>query len=105
MDCPHAIALYDLQATQPGDLELHQGDLVILTKVVNDDWMEGRVGNCQGIFPSNFVDVKIPLPGTKNNIVNALYTFPGETADDLSFQVTFCTPNLLHCSCCSLICI
>ncbi|KAJ8678926.1 hypothetical protein QAD02_014713 [Eretmocerus hayati] len=83
---PYGVALYDFPASQPGDLDLKEGDIVYLTKVINDNWIEGRVGNCEGIFPFNFVDVKIPLPGLSTNVVTALYAFEAETSDDLSFK-------------------
>lgn len=50
--------------------------------------MEGRVGNQQGIFPINFIDIKIPLPGVPDNIVTAIYPFKGETPEDLVFDVS-----------------
>ncbi|XP_012531042.2 SH3 domain-containing protein 19 [Monomorium pharaonis] len=83
---PHGIALYDFSATHPDDLALKEGDVVQLVKKVNDDWLEGRVGNRQGIFPFSFIDIKIPLPGLSDNVVTALYAFPGENSDDLSFE-------------------
>ncbi|XP_029669828.1 SH3 domain-containing protein 19 isoform X2 [Formica exsecta] len=83
---PYGIALYDFPATHPDDLALKEGDIVQLIKKINDDWLEGRIGNHQGIFPFNFIDIKIPLPGLSDNIVTALYTFVGETSDDLSFE-------------------
>lgn len=83
---PYGIALYDFPVTHPDDLPLKEGDVVTLIKVVNDDWMEGRVGNRQGIFPINFVDIKVPLPGLHDDVVVALYSFKGETADDLPFE-------------------
>ncbi|XP_058806344.1 uncharacterized protein B0303.7 isoform X2 [Phymastichus coffea] len=83
---PYGIALYDFPASQPGDLEMREGDVVYLTKLINDNWMEGRVGNREGMFPVNFIDVKIPLPGLEVNVVNALYAFKGETSDDLLFE-------------------
>lgn len=81
------MALYDFPASQSGDLDLKEGDVVYLTKLINDSWMEGRVGSREGMFPVNFVDVKIPLPGLDTNVVNALYSFKAETSDDLSFEV------------------
>ena len=85
---PYGIALYDFSATHPDDLALKEGDIVQLVKKVNDDWLEGRIGNRQGIFPVNFIDIKISLAGLSDNVVTALYTFPGENSDDLSFEVS-----------------
>lgn len=84
---PHGIALYDFAASQSGDLPLKQNDVVTLLRVVNGEWLEGRIGNRTGIFPANFVDIIVPLPGVSTHVVNALYTFNGETWDDLPFEV------------------
>ncbi|XP_033210810.1 uncharacterized protein B0303.7-like isoform X2 [Belonocnema kinseyi] len=83
---PYGIALYNFPETQVGDLALKEGDTVILLRVVNDEWMEGRIGNREGMFPANFIDIKVPIPGASTNIVNALYTFRGETWEDLPFE-------------------
>ncbi|XP_011494417.1 PREDICTED: uncharacterized protein B0303.7 [Ceratosolen solmsi marchali] len=83
---PYGVALYDFEASQAGDLDLKEGDVVYLTNLINDNWMEGRVGDREGIFPVNFLDVKIPLPGQNANVVNALYTFKAEITEDLSFE-------------------
>lgn len=106
---PLGIALYDFAASQSGDLSLKQGDRVELVRAVNDEWLEGRVGNRSGIFPANFVDVVVPLSDSSNNIVNALYSFAGETWEDLSFEVilalsSWC-PHIFSCVNLILICV
>ncbi|XP_017765426.1 PREDICTED: uncharacterized protein B0303.7 isoform X2 [Eufriesea mexicana] len=83
---PYGIALYDFPFTHLGDLPFKENDVVYLIKKVNEDWMEGRVGNHQGIFPTNFIDIKVPLPGVPDNVVTAIYPFKGETVEDLSFD-------------------
>ncbi|XP_043680859.1 SH3 domain-containing protein 19-like isoform X1 [Vespula pensylvanica] len=85
-NAPYGIALYDFPVTHSDDLPLKEGDVVTLIRVVNDDWMEGRIGNRQGIFPINFLDVKVPLPGLQDNVVVALYPFKGEAMEDLTFE-------------------
>ena len=67
---------------------------MILLRVVNEEWMEGRVGHQEGMFPVNFVDIKVPLSGAPTNIVNALYTFEGEIWEDLPFKVYFIISNI-----------
>ena len=37
------------------ELELAVGDEVIILGVVEDGWWKGRIGNKEGVFPSNFV--------------------------------------------------
>lgn len=86
IDEPYGVALYDFPLTHPDDLPFKEGDVIRLVKKINDDWMEGRLGNRQGMFPVNFIDIKVPLPGVPDNIVTAIYPFKGETAEDLSFD-------------------
>nr|CAD7405043.1 unnamed protein product [Timema cristinae] len=49
---------------------------------VNADWMYGRVDSREGMFPTNFVEVNVPLP---HNVATALHTFTPETREDLGF--------------------
>nr|XP_034172384.1 uncharacterized protein B0303.7-like isoform X1 [Osmia lignaria]XP_034172385.1 uncharacterized protein B0303.7-like isoform X1 [Osmia lignaria]XP_034172387.1 uncharacterized protein B0303.7-like isoform X1 [Osmia lignaria]XP_034172388.1 uncharacterized protein B0303.7-like isoform X1 [Osmia lignaria] len=83
---PYGIALYDFPVTHEDDLPFNEGDKIYLIKKVNDDWMEGRIGNRKGIFPINFIDIRVPLPGVPDNVVVAIYSFKGETIEDLKFN-------------------
>ncbi|XP_012141809.2 SH3 domain-containing lethal (3) 05822 isoform X2 [Megachile rotundata] len=83
---PYGVALYDFPVTHADDLPFKEGDIIYLIRKVNDDWMEGRTGNRQGIFPINFIDIKVPLPGVPDNVVIAVYPFQGETIEDLTFS-------------------
>ncbi|KAJ7225901.1 hypothetical protein GGX14DRAFT_490316 [Mycena pura] len=54
-----AIALYDFQAVQPGDLSFSKGSVIVITKrsESTDDWWTGTLDGRKGIFPANFVEV------------------------------------------------
>jgi hypothetical protein len=39
------------------ELSLVKGELVVLTRRVDDNWFEGRIGNRKGIFPVSYVEV------------------------------------------------
>lgn len=74
-----AIALYNFQAVEPGDLSFNKGEVITITKKSDssDDWYvmlfcfrfskrclidfrgrwTGRLNGVQGIFPANFVEV------------------------------------------------
>ncbi|XP_051170805.1 uncharacterized protein LOC127287754 [Leptopilina boulardi] len=41
------------------ELSLAKGELVVLTRRVDENWYEGRIGNRKGIFPISYVDVII----------------------------------------------
>jgi hypothetical protein len=43
---------------------VHVGELVVLTRRVDDNWFEGRIGNTKGIFPVSYVEV-LSEPGEK----------------------------------------
>lgn len=58
-DLPRAIALYNFQAVEPGDLSFFKGDIITVTQMSDktDDWWTGKLGDRSGIFPANFVEV------------------------------------------------
>jgi hypothetical protein len=74
-------------------------DTIFLLHQINADWLYGQVGQNQGMFPTNFVKVIVPLNDTKGSAseqsqrpptqtVTALYSFAAETWDDLELQVS-----------------
>lgn len=54
-----AIAKFNFDADQPGDLGFKKGDVITIVKRTDNeaDWWTGRIGTRQGIFPSNYVEV------------------------------------------------
>ncbi|KAH9835406.1 DUF500-domain-containing protein [Rhodofomes roseus] len=54
-----AIALYNFNAVQPGDLSFSKGQVITVTKKSVDvnTWWTGKLDGREGIFPANFVEV------------------------------------------------
>ncbi|KAL1667268.1 hypothetical protein GGF50DRAFT_125033 [Schizophyllum commune] len=54
-----AIALYNFDAVEPGDLSFAKGDVITVTKKSQstDDWWRGKANGKEGNFPANFVEV------------------------------------------------
>jgi hypothetical protein len=52
-----AEAKYNFSPQTSKELELKKGDRVTLIRRVDDNWYEGRLGQRQGIFPCNYVEV------------------------------------------------
>lgn len=52
-----ARAKYNFVAQSDIELSLSKGELVSLTRRVDNNWFEGRIGNRKGIFPITYVDV------------------------------------------------
>ncbi|KAI1482191.1 hypothetical protein K445DRAFT_318958 [Daldinia sp. EC12] len=55
-----AVALYNFDPDQPGDLGFKKGDIItVLKKTDSDnDWWTGMIGSRHGIFPSNYVKMR-----------------------------------------------
>ncbi|KAF1981572.1 DUF500-domain-containing protein [Aulographum hederae CBS 113979] len=53
-----ALAKFTFEADQPGDLGFKKGEIIsIIKKTDNEtDWWTGRIGDREGIFPSNYVE-------------------------------------------------
>lgn len=72
----------------------------MLLSQVNEEWYHGSMGNSEGMFPTSFVRVQVPLlqlqksdqsarcvrTGSYSKAV-ALYAFQAETDQDLSLLV------------------
>lgn len=48
-------ALYNFQAQQDGDLELHVGDKIEVLEKPSAEWFKGKCNGRVGMFPSNYV--------------------------------------------------
>ncbi|KAH7119707.1 hypothetical protein B0J11DRAFT_66913 [Dendryphion nanum] len=53
-----AIAKFTFEPDQPGDLGFKKGEVITILKRTDNenDWWTGRVGDREGIFPSNYVE-------------------------------------------------
>ena len=55
---------FNFVAQTPIELSLVKGELVIITRQVDEHWLEGRIGQRRGIFPISYVDVIQPCSST-----------------------------------------
>ncbi|KAJ2954797.1 hypothetical protein O0L34_g3104 [Tuta absoluta] len=94
---PYAIALFDYFTDHPDDLCFSTGARIALVRRVDGEWLYGRVrGGGEGLFPSNYVEVRVPLPGDASpapphpprlGTATALYSFQSDQPGDLPFQL------------------
>lgn len=59
---PHegqARAKYNFIAQTHLELSLAKGELVVVTRRVDDNWFEGKIGGRKGIFPVSYVEILI----------------------------------------------
>ncbi|XP_052794899.1 E3 ubiquitin-protein ligase SH3RF3-like isoform X2 [Mya arenaria] len=83
---PHAKALFNYDAKDPGDLSFKKGDIVYLKKQVDENWYHGELNNQHGFFPATYVQVITPLLSTIPQC-KSLYDFNPDHEDDcLAFK-------------------
>ncbi|KAI8078836.1 uncharacterized protein BX664DRAFT_380965 [Halteromyces radiatus] len=54
----YVVALYDFQAVNADELNLREGDTILVTKRDDSGWWEGVLNGTPGIFPANYVGTK-----------------------------------------------
>ncbi|XP_067830656.1 neutrophil cytosol factor 4 isoform X2 [Heptranchias perlo] len=61
-EIPRAEVLYDFTGANDLELTFIVGDIIYLLGRVNEEWLEGTLYNCTGIFPKSFVRIIKDLP-------------------------------------------
>ncbi|XP_793803.2 SH3 domain-containing protein 19 isoform X1 [Strongylocentrotus purpuratus] len=93
-DGPQAVAIYGFIASAADEIGFEEGDTIKLLGTVGTVWFRGEVKGKSGIFPSNHVEVIVPLPGGSPSIdsissgprCKAKFEYTGSSADDLTFS-------------------
>uniref|UniRef100_A0A182NQY9 SH3 domain-containing protein n=1 Tax=Anopheles dirus TaxID=7168 RepID=A0A182NQY9_9DIPT len=99
---PYGVALYDFQGEADEDLSFKTNEKIYLLKRLNEEWYMGRdKRGLEGMFPVNYVEVKVPLAdfppeevrqdeqlAASGDVtkVRALYHFNAETPEDLTIM-------------------
>ncbi|XP_045105193.1 sorbin and SH3 domain-containing protein 1-like [Portunus trituberculatus] len=81
-----ARVIFDFEA-QVSMMSLSKGELVILTRRIDENWYEGRMGNRKGIFPVSFVKTMIePGPDTYSTPSSLPVPLPALPAPNLLYN-------------------
>ncbi|XP_037634135.1 vinexin isoform X7 [Sebastes umbrosus] len=75
LDYGEAVALFNFNADLPVELPFRKGEMINITRRVDEKWLEGRISGTSrsGIFPANYVQGAIPNQAPRfNPHVNSL---------------------------------
>ena len=89
-----ARAIFDFTPNSERELAFSAGDIITLTRTVDDNWLEGTVDDRSGIVPINYVELvtdepAVPPPSEfaeNPPCVKALYRFVPESERELAFE-------------------
>ena len=62
LDQPCCRSLYGFEPENQGELGFKEGDIIILTNQIDENWYEGMIHGKSGFFPISYVEVLVPLP-------------------------------------------
>ncbi|XP_029137666.1 vinexin isoform X9 [Labrus bergylta] len=107
LDYGEAVALFNFNADLPVELSFRKGEVINITRRVDDQWLEGRITGTSrsGIFPASYVQGAIPnqsaphvnsLPHTQvpnspssvstRNPYKAVYNYKPQNSDELELR-------------------
>ncbi|KAM7361152.1 SH3 domain-containing lethal (3) 05822 isoform 1-T3 [Cochliomyia hominivorax] len=92
LEPPHGIALYDFDSTEDGDLCFRENEKIYLLEQVTAEWYKGRTrSGCEGIFPINYIEIKVPLPSKTESSANSTQSSSASTTP--TYQTATTTAN------------
>ncbi|XP_068210972.1 SH3 domain-containing protein 19-like [Palaemon carinicauda] len=74
-DRPYAVAEFDYKGDKD-DLDFKVGDVIQLLYRVNEDWLCGRCGLREGMFPQSFIKIVVPLAGESGPTLSSSMSAP-----------------------------
>ncbi|XP_022084536.1 protein app1-like [Acanthaster planci] len=84
------VVKFDFEPAGEGELALKVGNRVTLLEYVGEDWLRGRSGSKEGIFPKTFVEIVgkggASSGGPSLGTCKAMYDFNAEEPDELTIK-------------------
>ena len=69
--------MFDFTAENAGELGFKTGDVIVTSEWVNEEWMSGRLGGQEGMFPVAFVKIlkELPTPTAAKDPPKGVYVY------------------------------
>ncbi|XP_052894660.1 uncharacterized protein LOC128302002 [Anopheles moucheti] len=83
-----ARAKFNFTAQTTVELSLLKGELVTLTRRVDDNWFEGKIGNKKGIFPVSYVEILTDIDGEESYDIEPIASSPQQSALGVTSALT-----------------
>ncbi|CAD5123838.1 unnamed protein product [Dimorphilus gyrociliatus] len=86
MEGQYVVAIYDFTEVEPGEMEIYMGDVLLITKQIDNNWLKGKIRGKSGNFPRSFVQMlNIPTNLPNGQKLFACCTdYHAQTPDDLT---------------------
>lgn len=91
-DRPYGVAEYDYNGDKD-DLDFKMGDVIQLLYRVNEEWLCGRCGLKEGMFPESFIKIVVPLAGESVPSISSSISAPLDSVGTLSTSSWSPTPS------------
>ncbi|XP_053665559.1 uncharacterized protein LOC128714706 [Anopheles marshallii] len=83
-----ARAKFNFTAQTTVELSLLKGELVTLTRRVDDNWFEGKIGYKKGIFPVSYVEILTDIDGEESYDIEPIASSPQQSALGVTSALT-----------------
>ncbi|KAJ9579096.1 hypothetical protein L9F63_024802, partial [Diploptera punctata] len=72
-----------MKAQLEEEMDLHEGDIVVLKEIIDKNWYRGVCGSREGIFPSTYVEILEGETGSNINTAQISYTSDTKSTSDI----------------------
>ncbi|KAK6191104.1 hypothetical protein SNE40_002849 [Patella caerulea] len=80
-------AVFDFETSQAGEICIKTGQIILVTNVVDDNWVCGKLDGKEGNIPTNFVEkINVPQIKSSQKLFLSIETFKSSEDGDLNFE-------------------
>ena len=90
-------AIYDFPASRPDEVPLRKGDVALVLKDLDPNWVRGVMRQTEGVFPVTFVEpLGLPEVQKGEKVFAGIEGFGGGEDGDLCFERGLCSLYIIN---------